>query len=182
MTDSSENKNAAGAPPCASCDYTLAFLLLRLWLALRAIMAGLEKFGAYQSIQKPLLDPTTGQPDPSGVLENVNIKFYSLTNYSGIPASLKDRFANEPVLPKAALMTFDHVLGPLLIITGVMLLIGLGTRLSLFVQGLIYTALTVGLILINQPDGIAWLGVHVALVAFALVLAKHNKLALLKKW
>jgi thiosulfate dehydrogenase (quinone) large subunit len=179
MTDSSENKNAAS---CASCDYTLAFLLLRLWLAIRAIMAGLEKFGAYQSIQKPLLDPATGQPDPSGVLENVNIKFYSLTNYSGIPASLKDRFANEPVLPKAALMTFDHVLGPVLIITGVMLLVGLGTRLSLFVQGLIYTALTVGLILINQPDGIAWLGVHVALVAFALVLAKHNKLALLKKW
>ena len=27
-----------------------------------------------------------------------------------------------------------------------------------------------GMILINQPDGIAWLGIHVALVAFALVL------------
>jgi len=46
----------------------------------------------------------------------------------------------------------------------------------------IYIALSVGLILINQPDGIAWLGIHTALVAFALVLAKHNKFALLKKW
>jgi thiosulfate dehydrogenase [quinone] large subunit len=178
MTDSKETKDSG----CASCDYSLAFLLLRLWLAVRAILAGVEKFGAYQSVQKPLIDPATGQPDPSGVLVNVDIKYYSLTNYSGIPASLKDRFANEPLLPHPALAAFDHLLGPVFIVTGVMLLIGLGTRLSLFVQGLLYLALTIGLILINQPDGIAWLGIHVALVAFALMLAKHNKLALLKKW
>jgi thiosulfate dehydrogenase [quinone] large subunit len=178
MTDSNENKK----PGCPGCDYTLAFLLLRGWLAVRAILGGLEKFGTYQSIQKPLIDPATGQADPSGVLVNVDVKYYSLTNYSGIPASLKDRFANEPVLPKVALSGFDHLLGPVLIITGLMLLLGLGTRLSLFVQGLVYIALTAGLVLINQPDGIAYLGIHVGLVAFALALAKYNKLALLKKW
>ena len=43
-------------------------------------------------------------------------------------------------------------------------------------------ALTVGLILIKQDDGISWLGIHIALVAFALMLAKHNKFTLLKKW
>jgi thiosulfate dehydrogenase [quinone] large subunit len=58
----------------------------------------------------------------------------------------------------------------------------LGTRISLFVQGLIYIALTFGLILIKQDDGISWLGIHVALVAFALILAKNNKFTLLKKW
>jgi thiosulfate dehydrogenase [quinone] large subunit len=63
-----------------------------------------------------------------------------------------------------------------------MLLLGLGTRLSLFVQGLIYIALTAGLILIRQDDGISWLGIHIALVAMALMLAKYNKLAILKKW
>ncbi|MEI9866241.1 MAG: hypothetical protein WDN00_17135 [Limisphaerales bacterium] len=52
------------------------------------------------------------------------------------------------------------------LITGFMLLVGLGTRLSLFVQGLIYIALTVGLILLGQNDGISWLGIHIALVAF----------------
>jgi thiosulfate dehydrogenase [quinone] large subunit len=178
MTDSNENKNSCGT----GCDQTLAFLVLRLWLGVRAVLGGIEKFGAYQNIQKPLLDPATGQPDPSGVLMNVSVKYYSMTNYSGIPPALKDRFANEPMLPKAALTAFDHLLGPVLIITGVMLLIGLGTRLSLLVQGVVYTTLTVGLILINQPDGISWLGIHVGLVAFALLLAKHNKLALLKKW
>jgi len=63
-----------------------------------------------------------------------------------------------------------------------MLLLGIGTRLSLFLQGVIYTALTIGLILIKQDDGISWLGIHIALVAFALTLVKHNQFALFKKW
>src|ERR1700733_15244079 len=119
MTDSNESKNSAGT----GCDQTLAFFLLRLWLGVRAILGGIEKFGAYQNIQKPLLDPATGQPDPRGALMNVSAEYYSMTNYSGIPPALKDRFANEPMLPQAALATFDHLLGPVLIITGVMLLI-----------------------------------------------------------
>ena len=77
---------------------------------------------------------------------------------------------------------FNFVLGPALILSGVMLLIGLGTRISLFVQGLIYIALTVGLILIGQNEGPPYLGIHLALVAFALLFAKYNKFALLKKW
>jgi thiosulfate dehydrogenase (quinone) large subunit len=161
---------------------SLAFLLLRGWLALRAILTGIEKYSAFQTVQKPLIDATTGMEDPSGVMVDVKVKYYAMTNYAGIPASLKDKFANEPLLPKATLALFGNCLGPVLIVTGVMLLIGLGTRLSLFLQGLIYIMLTAGLILIKQDDGVAWLGIHIALVAFALGLAKHNKFAILKKW
>ena len=178
MNDPKDNPTTGGC----ECERTLAFLVLRGWLAVRAIATGIEKFGAYKTIQKPLIDPTTGQPDASGVLHNVSIKYYSFANYSGIPASLKEKFANEPLLPHFALTIFDKLLGPALIITGIMLLLGLGTRLSLLLQGLIYIALTVGLILIHQDDGISWLGIHIALVALALVLVKHNKLALFKKW
>ena len=178
MNDSNDQKQNS----CnCNCDYTLAFWLLRGWLAVRAIFTGIEKFGAYKSIQKPLLD-ASGQPDASGAVIDVKVKFYALANYSGIPAGLKGKFANEGLLPPFALTAFDKMLGPALILTGVMLLLGLGTRVSLFVQGLIYIALTVGLILIHQDDGISWLGIHMALVALALMLAKHNKLALLKKW
>ena len=183
MNDSTDKKtNGFGDSQCCHCDYSLAFLVLRGWLGIRALLAGIEKFGAYQTIQKPLMDPTTGMEDPSGAMIDVKIKVYSLANYSGIPAPLKDRFANEPLLPHFALTAFNSLLGPALIITGVMLLLGLGTRISLFVQGLIYMALTVGLVLIGQNDGPPYLGIHLALVAFALVLAKHNKFALLKKW
>jgi thiosulfate dehydrogenase [quinone] large subunit len=182
MNDSTDKKDGYGASPGCNCDYTLAFLVLRGWLAVRAILTGIEKFAAYKTIQKPLIDPVTGMEDPSGAMIDVKMKFYSMTNYSGVPAALKEKFASEPLLPKFTLSTFDHLLGPALIVTGVMLLLGLGTRISLFVQGLIYIALSVGLILIKQDDGISWLGIHVALIALALTLARHNKIALLKKW
>lgn len=184
MNDSTDKKqNVSGeGQGCGNGDYTLAFWVLRLWLAVRAILTGIEKFSAVASIQRPVIDPTTGVEDPSGAVIDMKMKFYSLTNYSGIPAPLKDKFANEPLLPHFATGIFNHLLGPALIVSGVMLLLGLGTRLSLLAQGIIYTSLTVGLILIKQDDGISWLGIHIALVAFALTLAKHNKFTLLKKW
>ena len=163
-------------------EYTLAFLVLRLWLGLRALLAGVEKYSAYNTKQIPLVDPVTGMEDPSGAMVDVKVKYYALTNYSGIPAPLKDKFASEPLLPPFALHQFDVLLGPALVITGAMLLLGIGTRISLFLQGIIYSALMVGLLLIRQDDGISWLGIHVGLVALALVLAKNNRLCLLKKW
>jgi len=163
-------------------DAGLAFLLLRGWLGIRAVQTGIEKFSAFRTVQKPLVDPVTGMEDPSGALVEVKEKFYALANYSGIPASLKDKFAAEPLLPQMAMRPFDKCLGPALIATGLMLLLGLGTRVSLFAQGLIYIALSFGLILIKQDDGVAWLGIHVALVALALLLARHNRFAVLKKW
>ena len=65
MNDSTDKKtNGSGeSQGCGNCDYTLAFLLLRGWLAVRAIMAGLEKYGAYKTIQQPLLD-ANGQLTP----------------------------------------------------------------------------------------------------------------------
>lgn len=181
MNDSTDKSSGSCEGQC-NCDYTLAFLVLRGWLAARAILTGVEKFAVYQTIQKPLIDPTTGMEDPSGAMVDVKVKVYALTNYSGIPPIFKDKFANEPLMPHSILHLFEHLLGPALIATGIMLLLGIGTRLSLFIQGLLYIMLTVGFILIRQDDGISWLGIHVALVAMALMLAKYNKFALLKKW
>ncbi|MDE3068154.1 MAG: hypothetical protein KGJ60_11465 [Verrucomicrobiota bacterium] len=178
----SKQNASGGSQESGSHDCTLAFLVLRGWLAVRAILTGVEKFGSYKIVHKPLIDPTTGMADPSGAMVEVKTKFYALTNNVGIPPSLQDKFVNEPLAPQSVVTAFSHLIGPALIVTGVMLLLGLGTRLSLLLQGLIYIALTFGLILIRQDDGISWLGIHVALVAMALMLAKHNKLALLKKW
>ena len=178
MSDSNENKCCSGS----NCDFTLAFWLLRGWLGVRATLTGFEKYGTYKSVQRPLIDPSTGLPDASGVMHEVNIKYYTSTNYSGIPGPLKEKFANEPVLPHFATNLFDHVLGPVLIVSGIFLLLGIATRLSLFVQGLIYIMLTAGLILIHEDAGISWLGIHIGLVALALTLVKNNKLTLFNKW
>jgi thiosulfate dehydrogenase (quinone) large subunit len=167
---------------CCSLENTLAFLVLRGWLALRAILTGIEKFSAYKTTQKQFVDPVTGMVDPSGALIEVKQKFYALTNYSAIPPSMKDKFALEPLLPGFATRPFYALLGWVLIGLGLMLLLGIGTRISLFLQGLLYIGLTAGLILIKQDDGVAWLGIHVALVALALILVKHNRFGLMKKW
>jgi thiosulfate dehydrogenase (quinone) large subunit len=180
MTDLTETKMDSG--PKARWDFTYAFLVLRLWLAVRALFIGIEKYSSYRSVAMPLIDPSTGQPDASGVMVNVNVKTYALANYAGIPAAFKDKFAHEPLFPKFALVAFDKMLGPAFILTGIMLLLGLGTRLSLLAQALIYIALTVGLVLIDQPDGVAYLGIHIGLIAGALIIAQHNKFAVLKKW
>jgi len=163
-------------------DFTFAYLVLRVWLGARALFIGIEKYATYKSVSVPLIDPSTGQPDASGVMVNVNVKSYALANYAGVPASLSDKFAHEPLLPKFALVAFDKMLGPAFILTGIMLLIGLGSRISLLAQAGIYIALTVGLVLIDQADGVAYLGIHIALVAAALMLAQHDRFAVLKKW
>jgi thiosulfate dehydrogenase [quinone] large subunit len=180
MTELTEKKSDTGRK--VNWDFTFAFLALRLWLGVRALFVGIEKFGAYKSVAMPLLDPTTGQPDASGVMVNVNVKTYALANYAGIPASMASRFAHEPMFPKFVLVAFDRMLGPAFILTGIMLLIGLGTRLSLVAQGLLFIALTVGLVLINQDDGVAWLGIHIGLVAAAFLLVQYNRFAVLNKW
>lgn len=163
-------------------DYTFAFWGLRLWLGVRALFVGIQKYAAYKAVAMPLIDPTTGQPDASGVMVNVNVKSYALANYAGIPTALRDKFIHEPLFPKFALTAFDKLLGPVFILTGIMLIIGLGTRLSLLIQGLLFIALTVGLVLIDANDGVAYLGIHIGLVSAAFILAQHNRLVVLKKW
>jgi thiosulfate dehydrogenase [quinone] large subunit len=180
MTDSTEKKLDTYRK--VSWDYTFAFLALRLWLGVRALFVGIQKYAAYKSAAMPLIDPATGQPDASGVMVNVNVKSYALANYAGMPASMADKFAHEPLFPKFVLVAFDRMLGPAFILTGIMLLIGLGTRISLLAQGLLFIALTVGLVLIDQNDGVAYLGIHIALVAGAFLLAEYNRFAVLKKW
>jgi thiosulfate dehydrogenase [quinone] large subunit len=180
MTDSNEEKPVPSRG--VHWDRAFAFWVLRVWLGVRALFVGIEKFAAYHPVAMPLIDPSTGQPDASGVMINVNVKSYALANYAGIPAALRDKFIHEPLFPKFALTLFDRMLGPAFILTGIMLIVGLGTRLSLLAQALLYIALTVGLVLIDSNDGVAYLGIHIGLVAGAFLLAENNRFVVLKKW
>ena len=172
-TTSSKNK-------CILCDgKALAFLTLRLWIAMRAIMTVVEKFAGKQMVQKPLLDEF-GEPDISGAIVEVPEKVYSFSSYHGIPESMEPLFQQEPLLPAWALSIYGPALGILLGITGVTLLLGIYTRISLAIQAILYVSLTFGMILIGRDDGIAWLGTHTIMIALALFWAEHNRLTLTK--
>src|SRR3984885_2991499 len=124
-------------------DFTFAFLILRLWLGFRALFVGIQKYAAYKSVAMPLIDPSTGQPDASGVMVNVSVKSYALDNNAGIPVGLSDKLAHDTLLPKVALTLFQGRHRPAFILTGIMLILGVGTRVSLLIQGLLFIALTV---------------------------------------
>ncbi len=160
---------------------TLAFWILRLWLGLRALITGLEKFSGSTVEHAPLLDEF-GQPDISGAMVEVTHKTYGWAHYHGLPPALAQKFAAEPLLPEWSLSLFDRLLGPALVLTGLTLLFGVAPRLTLFAQGILYVLLTVGLILINENAGIAWLGMHVLLVVAALRLVEHDRFSLLSRW
>ena len=164
-------------PTTRDCGPMLGLVLLRLWLGVRAIMTGVEKFSDSRTLQVPLLD-AAGKPDSSGAVVEVTQKFYSLRSYHAIPDSLKEKFAQEPLLPPLLTTPYYAVLGWALIALGIAVILGLWTRASLFLMGLLYISLTFGLILIKQDAGIAWLAIHVALIAMALSLCKHNGFAL----
>ncbi len=160
---------------------TLAYWTLRLWLGLRALLAGLEKYAGRIREQVPLLDEF-GEPDINGAMVDVERKVYGLSHYAALPRSLADKLAAEPLMPGWALSLYSAALGPVLILTGLTLLLGIAPRITLFVMGLVYTTLSVGLILMNESGGIAWLGIHVILVVAALRLVAHDRVALFSRW
>lgn len=160
---------------------TFAFLILRVWLGLRALLTGLEKYAGRVTEQKPLLDEF-GEPDLNGAMVEVSRKVYGLQHYHGLPKPLADKFAAEPLLPGWALGLYDAILGPALIVLGLTMLIGLAPRLTLFAQGLLYCSLSIGLILLNESGGVAWLGIHVLLIVAALKLVEHNRFSIFSRW
>ena len=167
---------------CSTNKLALVYgsLLLRLWLAVRALQTGLEKYAGTRSGDQVVA--VDGVPNEEGLTAAGSLKYYALENYHGVPAALMKKFEGEPLMMKFALPIYDKLLGPALLLLGITILLGIGYRTSLFLLGLLYISLTWGLILIKQDDGVSWLGIHMLMIGGALALAEHNRLAILKKW
>ncbi len=159
---------------------TYGSLLLRLWLSVRAIQTGLEKFAGSKASDTPI--EINGAVNEYGLTAASSAKHYGMANYQGVPEGLMTKFQNEPLMLKFALPLYDKVLGPALIVLGITILLGIGYRTSLFLLGLLYISLTWGLILIKQDEGVSWIGVHMILIAMALHLAGSNRFSILRKW
>lgn len=144
----------SSSSPAARCEYSYAFLIIRLWLGLRALLAGLEKFesqGAY------------------------SFEAY-YTNMKRMAAGI----TGASFLPMWATKLFAMSVGYLLIVVGLTLLLGIKTRLTLLAHGLLYVALSFGLMVVQEGEGVAWLGMHVVLVVGGLLLAQYNRFALVR--
>lgn len=134
-----------------NCDYTAAFLLLRLFLALRAIFSAIEKF------------------ELNGT--------YSFANYYQSMSRMASGITSVSFLPLWMTKSFALPLGYVLFVLGVAILLGIKPRVTYFLMGLVYVALAFGLMVVQEGEGVAWLGVHVIMCVAALVLARHNRFA-----
>lgn len=185
--------NQDTAPPASPLALIYGSLLLRLWLAVRAIQTGVEKFAG--TTASDAVVPIDGKTNEYGLTAAESVKHYALGNYHGVPEGLMGSFKSEPLLnftlwtfkdpdksPITLITVYSWILGPALILLGITILLGIAYRSSLFLLGLLYISLTWGLILIKQDSGVAWLGTHMIIIAMALHLAGHNRLCILKKW
>ncbi|PTX95606.1 DoxX family membrane protein [Opitutus sp. ER46] len=139
-----------GARP--GCEYAAAFLLLRLFLGLRTLLSGVEKF------------------------ENQGT--YGLGNYAQNAAHLAQGITNASFLPLWLTRGYALALGYGLLVVGGMLLLGIKSRLALMLAGAVYLSLAFGLMAVQEAEGVAWLAIHIGLIAGALVLVRHERFAL----
>ena len=176
MSDSSptspSNNNCCGE----DASSFFAFLILRAWLGLRALVTGIEKFSGTVTKEVSL----GGEDGGFAIMSEIKVKEYGFSHYQGVPEPLYEKLAEEPMMPGFALSLYNGLIGFVLIAVGVMILAGIYSRLALLVSGLTWVSLTMGLILLKQDAGIAWLGMHVALTVGALLLVKHNRFEAVK--
>lgn len=133
------------------CEFTAAFLLLRLFLGLRTFLAGLEKFEGKGS--------------------------YSLANYSENMGRMASGITGASFLPMWMTRSFAMSIGYVLLVLGAALLLGVKTRATLVLLGLTYVGLSFGLMAVQEGEGVAWLAIHVMMIAGALVLVQHDRFA-----
>lgn len=144
--------NPSGTSVTASRDLTAAFLILRLFLGLMALLSGLEKF------------------ESGGA--------YSFENYGKTMTRIANGITGASFLPAWATKMFAMPLGYAFIVVGVMLLLGIKTRCALILLSLVWVGLGFGLMAVQENEGVAWMGVYVGLTAAALLLVRHNRFAL----
>ncbi len=138
--------------PALLSEGTLAYFLIRLFLAIRFLHAFAGK-----------LMGESGEPD--------------LANLTAFAGALAEGFGDK--LPMLLLTPYAHALPWVELLLGLMLLLGIRMRITLFLTGLTYLSLLFGQLLVKQYGVVADITLHLAFVVAALLLVRHNRLELL---
>ena len=138
------------APNAAPWESIAGFLILRLFLALIALMNGVTKFEGKGGT-------------------------YSLEAYATNMKQMAKLITDDSFIPLWMSQLFAYPLGFLLILLGLGILSGFFMRLTLAASGLLYVALTFGLLASKNSPGAAWLGIYVGLTVIALCMTHLNR-------
>ena len=135
---------------------TFAYLLLRLWLGLLLVTSGLSKFKV-RGEQSYSIEALHGWVKGAGALiwDNTFMTEWMVKGYM-------------------------YALGPVMIVTGIMILLGVLNRIALFIGGAIFVSLSIGMMLLPDQKETLYLGLHLALFVGALCLVRFNRVAITK--
>jgi thiosulfate dehydrogenase (quinone) large subunit len=156
-TSMSEEKIVAVAPALPRIQWNMVFanLLLRAWIFIRLVGAGLDKFRAGDA------ETTT----------------FSLDNYDAKMKLISKTTYEHGFLPKALCDAYAKPLGYILLAAGAWVLLGLFMDLSLLFAGFVVLSLGVGLATLPDDTEVVYIGIHVLIIAAALVTARHKSLS-----
>lgn len=142
---------------CPRLDLAFANLTLRLWVALRFVMAGVDKFRAG---------------------DGANATF-NMGNFQTKADQIAKLMTDNSIVPPAFIGPFAHSIGYVLLVVGVWVAIGILSEFSLFAAGL--TFLSLGFGLASLPDDMeltANIGVGIIITGLALMTNKYGFLSL----
>jgi uncharacterized membrane protein YphA (DoxX/SURF4 family) len=138
-------------------DLAFAHILLRLWVAERLIMAGVDKFRKGST-----WDGTT----------------FNMENYKAKSQQIADLMASNSFLPKQMCELFAQGIGFALLGVGAWVLIGLFTEFSLLAAGLLFLSLGFGLSALPDDTEVVYIGVSILITATALMTSKAKQISL----
>lgn len=142
---------------CPRLDLAFANLVTRLWVAMRLVMAGVDKFRS-----------------GDGANATFNPENYK-TKTDQISKLMSDNSFLPSILPPQAIDQYAHSIGYVLIVVGAWVAVGVLSEFSLLAAGLTFLSLGFGLAAL--PDDMelsANIGVGIIITFLALSTAKHG--------
>ena len=134
-----------------------ACFFLRMWIGMRLLFAGLTKW--------------KGKNEETGLAE------FSPSHAPNAMEPIITVMKEFTPIPEGMLGIYAKFLPWALVITGIWVIIGLFTRISLIAAGAIILSLSLGLMLLPDDIDAVRRGVELIVIALALITVKHNILA-----
>ncbi len=138
-------------------DLAFAHLLTRLWVGLRLVMAGVDKFRA-----------GSGWKDST----------FNLENYAKKSDQIATLMSTNSFLPENLCKMYAHGIGYALLGVGAWVIIGLFTEFSLLAAGLLFLSLGFGLSALPDDTEVVYIGASIAVTAIALITARAKQISL----
>ncbi len=153
----SEEKTVAVVPVIPRIQWNMVFanLLLRLWIGLRLVMAGVDKFRAGDG-----KDAT-----------------FNTLNYATKTQRIADLTATHGFIPQNLCDMYAKSIGYVLIAAGAWAVIGLFLELGLLFAGFVVLSLGVGLATLPDDTEVVYIGIHILIIAAALATSRHKSLS-----